>query len=56
MVANFSDFGLKICVFIKNQRYDPILPNFAVFRLKNANFFGENISKIITSVPDEANF
>jgi hypothetical protein len=36
------------------------LHNLALFRVKNANFsanfFGENIFKIIASVPDWANF
>jgi hypothetical protein len=33
-----------------------ILHNLALFRVKNANFFGENIFKITTSVPDWAKF
>jgi hypothetical protein len=45
-------FGEKIGVFLKNQCYDQ---NLALFWVKNANifaeFFGENILKIITSVP-----
>jgi hypothetical protein len=37
-----------------------ILHNLALFRVKNAiffaEFFGENILKIITSVPDDSDF
>jgi hypothetical protein len=50
-------FGEKNGVFLKNQCYDQIFENWALFWVKNANFFakffGENISKIITSVPGD---
>jgi hypothetical protein len=53
-------FGETIGVFLKNQCYDQ---NFAKFsfvlsqkRQFFTEFFGENIFKIITSVPDCANF
>jgi hypothetical protein len=46
--------------FSKTNVMIKILHNLALFRVKNANFFaeffGENIFKIITSVPDWANF
>jgi hypothetical protein len=50
-------FGKTIGVFLKNQCYDQFFQNLALFWVKNANFFakffGENIWKIITSVPDK---
>jgi hypothetical protein len=53
-------FGEKICVFLKNQCYDQIFAKASRCLSKSANifakFFGENISKIITSIPDWANF
>jgi hypothetical protein len=59
MITIFCDFctifGKKIGVFLKNQCYDHFFQNLALFWVKNANFFakffGENILKIITSVP-----
>jgi hypothetical protein len=44
-------FGEKIGVFLKNQCYDQFFPNLALFWVKNTDFFGKNILKIITSVP-----
>jgi hypothetical protein len=48
-------FGEKFGVFLKNQCYDQILAKFSFVLSQNANFFvkffGENILKIITSVP-----
>jgi hypothetical protein len=48
-------FGEKNGVFLKNQCYDQFFQKLALFWVKNANFFakffGENIFKIITSVP-----
>jgi hypothetical protein len=56
--AIFSNFRQKIGVFLKNQCYDQnFCNNLALLWVKNANFsqffFGENIFKIITSVPDD---
>jgi hypothetical protein len=59
--ANFRQFSeKKIDVFLKNQFYDQ---NFALFsfvlsqkRQLLAIFFGENIFKIITSVPGLPDF
>jgi hypothetical protein len=49
------NFGEKIGVFLKNQCYDQMFAKFSfVLSQKRqffAEFFGENISKIITSVP-----
>jgi hypothetical protein len=51
----FLIFSEKIGVFLKYQCYDQFFQNLALFWVKNANFFakffGENILKIITSVP-----
>jgi hypothetical protein len=44
-----------LAFFLKNQCYDQIFLNSSSLS-KNANIFGENIFKIITSVPDWANF
>jgi hypothetical protein len=48
-------FGEKIGVFLKNQCYDQNFAYFIFVLSKNTNFFaeffGENILKIITSVP-----
>jgi hypothetical protein len=53
--AIFDNFRRKKCVFLKNQCYDQFFQNLALFWAKNVNFFakifGENILKIITSVP-----
>jgi hypothetical protein len=57
---NFLRFLTIFCekngFFLKNQCYDQFFQNLALFWVKNANifadFFGENIFKIITSVPD----
>jgi hypothetical protein len=49
--AIFAYFRRKNGVFLKIQCYDKKLQNLALFRVKNANCFGENILKIITSVP-----
>jgi hypothetical protein len=50
-------FAEKIGVFRKNQCYDQFFSKFSFVLSQNANFFadffGENIFKIITSVPDE---
>jgi hypothetical protein len=58
-ITIFCDFRpfsqKKFGVFLKNQCYDHLKKNLALFWVKNANifakFFGENILKIITSVP-----
>jgi hypothetical protein len=55
--AILAIFGEKIGVFLKNQCYDQFFfQKIRVVWAKNANifakFFGENIFKIITSVPD----
>jgi hypothetical protein len=56
----FSIFGEKLAFFSKINVMIKILHNLALFWVKNVNFFakffGENILKIITSVPDWANF
>jgi hypothetical protein len=48
-------FGEKFGVFLKTNVMIQFLNNLAMFRVKNADFFakffGENILKIITSVP-----
>jgi hypothetical protein len=53
--AIFDNFRPKIGVFFKNQCYDNFFKKISfVFSQKLhffANFFGENILKIITSVP-----
>jgi hypothetical protein len=51
----FPIFGEKIGIFSKTNVMITILHNLALFGVKNAiftEFFGENILKIITSVPD----
>jgi hypothetical protein len=61
MITIFCDFlqfsAKKLAVFSKTNVMIKILHNLALFWVKNANFFaeifGENILKIITSVPDE---
>jgi CHAT domain-containing protein len=49
-------FCEKIGAFLKSQCYDPLLAEFSSDLRQNAilfaNFFAENIFKIITSVPD----
>jgi hypothetical protein len=63
MITIFCDFwqfsAKKIGVFLKNQCYDQLFSKIGSFWDKNANFFaeffGENILKIITSVPGWAN-
>jgi hypothetical protein len=48
-------FGENIAIFLENQRDYHFLPELAVLCLKTLifrQFFGENILKIITSVPD----
>jgi hypothetical protein len=51
-------FGKKLAFFSKTNVMIKILHDLALFWVKNANiyakFFGENIFKIITSVPDWA--
>jgi hypothetical protein len=53
--AIFANFGEKNGVFLKSHVMIKFLHNLALFWVKNANFlpnfFGENIFKIITSVP-----
>jgi hypothetical protein len=55
--AIFDNFGEKLAFFSKTNVMIKILHNLALFWVENANlfaeFFGENILKIITSVPDE---
>jgi hypothetical protein len=55
MITNFCNFcqffGEKFGVFVKNQCYDQNFAKTSSKLRKNANFFGENIFKIITSVP-----
>jgi hypothetical protein len=61
MITIFCDFfpifGEKIGVFSKTNVMINFFQNLALSRVKNANFFakffGENILKIITSVPGE---
>jgi hypothetical protein len=61
MIAIFCDFcrfsAEKTGVFLKNQCYDQIFARTSTSFSKNASFltnlFGENIFKIITSVPDD---
>jgi hypothetical protein len=55
--SQFSDnFRRKSNVFLKNQKYDKNFAYFSFVSSKNAiflsEFFGENIFKTITSVPD----
>jgi hypothetical protein len=55
--GDFCRFSAKKWRFLKNQYYDQIfLHNLALLWVKNAIFvaifFGENIFKIITSVPE----
>jgi hypothetical protein len=54
----FTIFDEKIGVLLKNQCYDPFFQKLAVVLSKSANFFAdffaENIFKIITSVPGTA--
>jgi hypothetical protein len=60
MITIFCDFCLfsekNLAFFSKTNFMIKFLHNLALFRVKNANFFadflGENIFKIITSVPD----
>jgi hypothetical protein len=60
MITIFCDFcqfsAKKLSFFSKTNVVINILHNLALFRVKNANFFaeffGENILKIITSVPE----
>jgi hypothetical protein len=60
VITIFCDFrqfsAKKLAFFSKTNVVIKILHNFALFGVKNANFFaeffGENIFKIITSVPD----
>jgi hypothetical protein len=49
----FPIFGEKIGVFLKYQCYDQIILKFVLSQKRQffAKFFGENILKIITSVP-----
>jgi hypothetical protein len=64
MITIFGDFcqfsAKKLAFFSKTNVMIKILHILAWFWVKNANFFaeffGENILKIITSVPDGANF
>jgi hypothetical protein len=57
MICDFHQFSAKkIGVFLKNQCYDPNFAKSISIWNKNADFFrqflfGENILKIITSVP-----
>jgi hypothetical protein len=56
MLIIFCDFRRKkLAFFSKTNVMIKILHNLALFRAQNANFFavffGENILKIITSVP-----
>jgi hypothetical protein len=54
-VRFFSNFRRKIGVFFKYHVMIKFVQNLALFCVKNANFFakffGENILKIITSIP-----
>jgi hypothetical protein len=64
MITIFCDFrsfsAKKLSFFSKTNVMIKILRNLALFWVKNAifsaDFFGENIEKIITSVPDRVNF
>jgi hypothetical protein len=64
MITIFCDFcqfsAKKLAFFSKSNVMIKNLHNLALFWVKNANIFanvfGENILKIITSVPDWANF
>jgi hypothetical protein len=47
--CDFRHFSAKKCVFIKNQCYDP--KKLSSILYKNVKFCGENIFKIITSLP-----
>jgi hypothetical protein len=50
--CNFRQFSAKkLAFFSKTNVTIKIFHNLALFRVKNANFFAENIFKIITSVP-----
>jgi hypothetical protein len=55
MITNFYDFShfsaKTLSFFLKTYAMIQFLHNLALFRFKNANFFAENIFKIITSVP-----
>jgi hypothetical protein len=59
MITIFCDFSLflakKLSFFSKTNVMIKFFQNLALFEVKNANFFakffGENILKIITSVP-----
>jgi hypothetical protein len=54
MITIFCDFRQKLAFFSKNNVLIKILDNLALFGVKKCQFFteffGENISKIITSV------
>jgi hypothetical protein len=55
-VLRFSPiFGEKIGVFLQNQFYDQLFSKFSFVLSQKRQFFGENILKIITSVPDSSN-
>jgi hypothetical protein len=56
ILCDFCQFSAKkLAFFLKTNAMIKILHNLPLFRVKNANFFaeffGENILKIITSVP-----
>jgi hypothetical protein len=57
ILCDFREFSAqKLAFFSKTNVMIKFLHNLALFRVKDANFFaeffGENILKIITSVPD----
>jgi hypothetical protein len=56
MITIFCDFSLfsakKLAFFSKTNVMINFFQNLALFGVKNAKFFGENILKIITSVPE----
>jgi hypothetical protein len=56
MITIFGDFrqfsAKKMEFFSKTNVMIKILHMLALFWVKNADFFGENIKKIITSAPD----
>jgi hypothetical protein len=60
VITIFGTFWRKNCRFFQNQFYDKILHSLALYWIKNAIFspifFGENIFKIITSVPGDRGF
>jgi hypothetical protein len=55
--CDFVNFWQKMAFFSKTNIMIQFLHNLALFGVKNANFFaiffGENIFRIITSVPDQ---